>query len=240
MTVYLDDWRQPARLGWVDDRWSHLVGDTDEEVHELAARLGMRRSWFQVNRAGTPPQPLRPPRARPPGGHRARGRARDLAADGPDPPRPARPARIAVDPLTVPTPGPGRLDPRTPVLVGVGECVVLRRAGGTDDRGARRRRRRRRFEGTAGGHRPHCRAPGQLVVWRPRSPGGRRGGGARGPDRVRGAGGPPAAVVQRRHRRRHLRPVRRGRRRGRRGQAVGPDRRDRDRDGRSGPGRRPR
>ncbi len=52
MTVYLDDWRQPARLGWVDDRWSHLVGDTDEEVHELAARLGMRRSWFQVSARG--------------------------------------------------------------------------------------------------------------------------------------------------------------------------------------------
>ena len=47
MTVYLDDWRQPARLGPVDDRWSHLVADTDEELHAFAARLGMRRAWFQ-------------------------------------------------------------------------------------------------------------------------------------------------------------------------------------------------
>lgn len=47
MTVYLDDWRQPARLGPVTDRWSHLVADSDAELHEFAARLGMRREWFQ-------------------------------------------------------------------------------------------------------------------------------------------------------------------------------------------------
>ena len=47
MTVYLDDWRQPARLGPVDDRWSHLVADTDAELHDFAALLGMRREWFQ-------------------------------------------------------------------------------------------------------------------------------------------------------------------------------------------------
>src|SRR5450631_1927344 len=34
MTVYLDDWRQPAHLGPVDDRWSHLVADTDEELQD--------------------------------------------------------------------------------------------------------------------------------------------------------------------------------------------------------------
>jgi hypothetical protein len=47
VTVYLDDWRQPAHLGPVDDRWSHLVADTDEELHEFAGRMGMRREWFQ-------------------------------------------------------------------------------------------------------------------------------------------------------------------------------------------------
>jgi uncharacterized protein DUF4031 len=47
MTVYLDDWRQPARLGKVADRWSHLVADSEEELHAFAARLGMRREWFQ-------------------------------------------------------------------------------------------------------------------------------------------------------------------------------------------------
>jgi hypothetical protein len=48
VTVYLDDWRQPAHLGPVVDRWSHLVADTDQELHQFAARLGMRRAWFQV------------------------------------------------------------------------------------------------------------------------------------------------------------------------------------------------
>jgi hypothetical protein len=50
MTVYLDDWRQPARLGSVADRWSHLVADSEEELHAFAARLGMRRESFQSKR----------------------------------------------------------------------------------------------------------------------------------------------------------------------------------------------
>ncbi len=53
VTVYLDDWRQPAHLGPVDDRWSHLVADTDEELHDFAERMGMRRAWFQ-HRPGRP------------------------------------------------------------------------------------------------------------------------------------------------------------------------------------------
>jgi hypothetical protein len=55
MTVYLDDWRQPARLGPVDDRWSHLVADSDEELHAFAAQMGMKREWFQ-HRVGRPHQ----------------------------------------------------------------------------------------------------------------------------------------------------------------------------------------
>jgi hypothetical protein len=53
VTVYLDDWRQPARLGVVVDRWSHLVADSDDELHAFAARMGMRREWFQC-KAGRP------------------------------------------------------------------------------------------------------------------------------------------------------------------------------------------
>ncbi|HEX7444590.1 MAG TPA: DUF4031 domain-containing protein [Acidimicrobiales bacterium] len=53
MTVYLDDWRQRARLGPVDDRWSHLIADTDQELHDFAARMGMRRAWFQ-DKTGRP------------------------------------------------------------------------------------------------------------------------------------------------------------------------------------------
>lgn len=55
MAVYLDDWRQPARLGPVTDRWSHLVADSDAELHAFAARLGMRREWFQ-HKASRPHQ----------------------------------------------------------------------------------------------------------------------------------------------------------------------------------------
>ena len=53
MTVYLDDWRQPARLGPIDDRWSHLVAETEEELHAFAAAMGIRRTAFQV-RSGRP------------------------------------------------------------------------------------------------------------------------------------------------------------------------------------------
>jgi hypothetical protein len=50
MTVYVDDWRQPARVGRLNARWSHLtVGPDDDlaELHAFAARIGLRRSWFQ-------------------------------------------------------------------------------------------------------------------------------------------------------------------------------------------------
>ena len=50
MAVYVDDWRQRARIGPVEDRWSHLLADTDLELHDFAARLGLRRVWFQEHR----------------------------------------------------------------------------------------------------------------------------------------------------------------------------------------------
>ena len=53
MTVYLDDWRQRARLGPVDDRWSHLIADSDEELHRFANGMGMQRRWFQ-SKSGRP------------------------------------------------------------------------------------------------------------------------------------------------------------------------------------------
>lgn len=43
MAVYVDD----ARLAWRGKRWSHLTADTLEELHGFAARLGLRREWFQ-------------------------------------------------------------------------------------------------------------------------------------------------------------------------------------------------
>jgi hypothetical protein len=50
MTVYVDDWRQRARVGRITARWSHLTvgpGDDLEELHVFAACIGLRRSWFQ-------------------------------------------------------------------------------------------------------------------------------------------------------------------------------------------------
>lgn len=47
MTVYVDNFRAPARVGSISGRWSHLTADTPEELHEFAARIGMRREWFQ-------------------------------------------------------------------------------------------------------------------------------------------------------------------------------------------------
>jgi len=47
MTVYVDDSRIRARVGSINAQWSHLTADTDEELHEFAERLGLRRSWFQ-------------------------------------------------------------------------------------------------------------------------------------------------------------------------------------------------
>jgi hypothetical protein len=50
MTVYVDDWRQPARVRLVNRTCSHLiVGPHDdlEELHAFAARIGLRRDWFQ-------------------------------------------------------------------------------------------------------------------------------------------------------------------------------------------------
>lgn len=47
MTVYVDDMRMPARVGRIEARWSHLMADTDEELHRFAASIGLRRRWAQ-------------------------------------------------------------------------------------------------------------------------------------------------------------------------------------------------
>lgn len=48
MTVYVDNFRAPARVGNVRGRWSHLTADAPDELHEFAARLGLKREWFQT------------------------------------------------------------------------------------------------------------------------------------------------------------------------------------------------
>ncbi|WP_338662597.1 DUF4031 domain-containing protein [Pararoseomonas sp. SCSIO 73927] len=47
MTVYVDDMR--ARLGKMI--LCHMIADTDEELHAMAARIGVSRRWHQA-----PPQ----------------------------------------------------------------------------------------------------------------------------------------------------------------------------------------
>jgi hypothetical protein len=51
VTVYVDDMRRMAvpRGGGRRARWSRLFTDQDDqsELHDFAARLGLRRGWFQ-------------------------------------------------------------------------------------------------------------------------------------------------------------------------------------------------
>ena len=63
MTVYVGDARIPAtvRNGSRShmSTWCHLTADTQEELHQFAARLGLRRSYFQPGKpAGGKPSPF--------------------------------------------------------------------------------------------------------------------------------------------------------------------------------------
>jgi len=48
MSVYVDD----AVTLWRGQRWAHLMADTLDELHSMAARLGMPRRAFQDKRSG--------------------------------------------------------------------------------------------------------------------------------------------------------------------------------------------
>jgi hypothetical protein len=50
LTVYVDDWRQRATIRQRDDRWSHLLADDPEELHDMAARLGIPPRGYQRHR----------------------------------------------------------------------------------------------------------------------------------------------------------------------------------------------
>lgn len=48
MPVYLDPMVDYGkRIGRAGPRWCHMIADTLDELHELAARIGLLRSWFQ-------------------------------------------------------------------------------------------------------------------------------------------------------------------------------------------------
>uniref|UniRef100_UPI003F499B35 DUF4031 domain-containing protein n=1 Tax=Amycolatopsis sp. CA-293810 TaxID=3239926 RepID=UPI003F499B35 len=59
MTVYVDDFTVPAtgRAG----RWSHLIADTEDELHAFATQLGMPRRWFQDPRVRSIKRPIPAP-----------------------------------------------------------------------------------------------------------------------------------------------------------------------------------
>jgi hypothetical protein len=56
VSVYVDELRgyatedikQPARR--YGRQWCHLTADTEDELHAFAARLGLRRAWFQPSK----------------------------------------------------------------------------------------------------------------------------------------------------------------------------------------------
>ncbi len=54
MSVYVDNVRIPATVGRYTAHWSHLFTDSPDltELHELAARIGLRRAWFQDKASG--------------------------------------------------------------------------------------------------------------------------------------------------------------------------------------------
>jgi hypothetical protein len=46
--IYVDDWQQPAQVGRLKAKWSHLMSDTShDELHEFAQSIGLKRAWFQ-------------------------------------------------------------------------------------------------------------------------------------------------------------------------------------------------
>ena len=50
LTVYVDDWRQRATVRDRTDRWSHLLADDPEELHAMAAALGIGPRGYQRHR----------------------------------------------------------------------------------------------------------------------------------------------------------------------------------------------
>lgn len=47
MTVYVDDMHKSAMGRYGRMRMSHMIADTDAELHTMADRIGVARRWFQ-------------------------------------------------------------------------------------------------------------------------------------------------------------------------------------------------
>lgn len=60
MPVYVDEIKDYGRnVAGHGSKWCHLFADTTDELHQFAARLGLKRSWFQ-NRVNFPHYDLVP------------------------------------------------------------------------------------------------------------------------------------------------------------------------------------
>lgn len=54
MGVYVDritDYKGSVKgyVGRVSQKWCHMTADSLEELHEMADRIGLKRSWFQAS-----------------------------------------------------------------------------------------------------------------------------------------------------------------------------------------------
>ncbi len=47
MTVYVDDMFKYPMGEFRRMKMSHMMADTDDELHAMAERIGLRREWFQ-------------------------------------------------------------------------------------------------------------------------------------------------------------------------------------------------
>jgi hypothetical protein len=56
MTVYVDNFGVPAQVGSIKGRWSHMIADTEAELHEMAEKIGLQRRWFQDPRTNQTPR----------------------------------------------------------------------------------------------------------------------------------------------------------------------------------------
>ena len=54
MTVFIDDMYRYAIGQFRGMHMSHMVADTDAELHAMAARIGMQREWYQGDHYAVP------------------------------------------------------------------------------------------------------------------------------------------------------------------------------------------
>lgn len=45
MAVYVDDMQLPVMIGEQEMHWSHLLADSETELHAFAAKIGISRRW---------------------------------------------------------------------------------------------------------------------------------------------------------------------------------------------------